>query len=87
MLDVAVSRMAEVPIPDTSTLYGDLLSTPGEVAASLARPDGLAFLRAVLATGQEDERPRTAATAFLAGLVHRIVTITATVEQASPAPA
>lgn len=51
VLDVAVSRLnAELPIPDTGTLRTDLLAYARDVADGVARPDGLAFLRAVLAT-------------------------------------
>lgn len=51
VLDVAVSRLnAELPMPDTGTLPADLLAFAREVAANVARPDGLAFLRAVLST-------------------------------------
>lgn len=51
VLDVAVSRVsAESPIPDTGTLRTDLLAYARQAAADVARPDGLAFLRAVIAT-------------------------------------
>lgn len=64
LLDVAVNRLnAERPIPHTGALHADLLAVAQQVAAGIARPDGLAFLRAVLATGRtadggSDDRDR-----------------------------
>lgn len=79
VLDVAVSKMsAEVPIPDTGTLAGDLLAYAHEVASNLARPGGLAFLRAVLSTSSREETSgdvRDRETAFLAARGEQIQTM------------
>jgi len=49
VLDVAVSRVsAQSPIPDTGSLRNDLFSYASQAAADVGRPDGLAFLRAVI---------------------------------------
>ncbi len=49
VLDVAVSRVsAQSPIPDNGSLRNDLFSYASQAAADVGRPDGLAFLRAVI---------------------------------------
>ena len=51
VLDVAVARVeVESPMPDTGALRSDLLAYARQVDHDVARPDGLAFLRAVVAT-------------------------------------
>lgn len=79
VLEVAAARLdAERPIPDTGTLAGDLHSFAQAVAAGIARPEGLAFLRAVLTTGQPDtaqdgSEPETAALAARAGQIQTML--------------
>ena len=49
VLDVAVARVeTESPIPNTGALRSDLLAYARRAAHDVARPDGLAFLRAVI---------------------------------------
>jgi AcrR family transcriptional regulator len=49
-LDVAVTRLeADLPVPDTGTLRGDLLAYATQAAEQLSRPDGLWLLHAILA--------------------------------------
>lgn len=51
VLDVAAARVeAESSIPDTGALRVDLLTYARQASHDVARPDGLAFLRAVVAT-------------------------------------
>lgn len=57
LLDVAitVARLnEESPLPDTGSLRGDLREWAAAIADNLARPDGLALLRAVLAARTVD---------------------------------
>lgn len=62
VLDVAVSRVsAQSPIPDTGSLRNDLFSYASQAAADVGRPDGLAFLRAVITAA--DSANSTAASA------------------------
>ena len=55
-LDVAVARLeADLPMPDTGTLRGDLLVYATQATADLNRPDGLWLLHAILtARGTRD---------------------------------
>jgi AcrR family transcriptional regulator len=49
VLDVAVARLqADLPMPDTGSLRGDLLAYATQAAQDLSRPEGLGFLQAVL---------------------------------------
>jgi AcrR family transcriptional regulator len=79
VLDVAVNRLnAEPPIPDTGSLPADLLTYAQAVAANIARPDGLAFLRAVIATASAADAAsddRDFETGFLAGRGAQIQTM------------
>jgi AcrR family transcriptional regulator len=51
VLDVAVARLeAEAPIPATGDLAADLYAYALHLRADIARPDGLGFLRTVLAS-------------------------------------
>jgi AcrR family transcriptional regulator len=48
-MDVAVARLAaELPMPDTGTLRGDLLTYAAQAAEGLNQPDGLWLLHAIL---------------------------------------
>ena len=49
-LDVAVARLeADLPMPDTGTMRGDLLAFATQAAEGVNRPDGLWLLHAILA--------------------------------------
>jgi AcrR family transcriptional regulator len=51
-LDVAVAQLeARSPLPDTGTLRGDLTAFARQVGASISKPTGIAFLRAVVNAG------------------------------------
>jgi len=55
-LDVAMAGLSQrSPMPDTGTLRGDLLAFATRIAASIIRPDGLAFLRTVVAASGDVE--------------------------------
>lgn len=61
LVEVEVERLTRNwPVPDTGSLRGDLITYARRAAASLEGPNGLAFLRAVLATvdNEEAEAPR-----------------------------
>jgi AcrR family transcriptional regulator len=48
-LDVAIARLeADLPMPDTGTLRGDLLAYAAQAAQELNRPDGHWLLHAIL---------------------------------------
>lgn len=56
ILEVAVSRLTEEsPLPDTGELRADLLTYAQRAARDVGRPDGLAFLRMVLAVSDAGE--------------------------------
>lgn len=56
VLEVAVSRLTEEsPVPDTGELRADLLAYAQRVSQDLDRPDGLAFLRTVLAVSNASD--------------------------------
>jgi AcrR family transcriptional regulator len=56
VLDVAAARLeADLPMPDTGTLRGDLLAYAAQAAEDLSRPDGLAFLHALLTARTDRE--------------------------------
>jgi AcrR family transcriptional regulator len=60
ILDVEATRLALTsPMPDTGTLRGDLLTYAGAVAAEIARPGGLAFLRALIGARDLTDEQRT----------------------------
>lgn len=51
LVDLAVSRLEQAaPVPDTGTLRTDLLGYAHQAAHDVQWPDGLTFLRAVIAT-------------------------------------
>lgn len=55
IVEVEVERLTRNwPVPDTGTLRGDLAEYARRAAASMDGPDGLAFLRAVLATADRE---------------------------------
>ncbi|HTQ22876.1 TetR/AcrR family transcriptional regulator [Mycobacterium sp.] len=56
ILDVEEARVEVVsPIPDTGSLRSDLLAYARQAAREIARPGGMAFLRAVLAVRQDGD--------------------------------
>lgn len=79
VLDVALIRLnAERPIPNTGTLPGDLLRYAHDVAAGIARPEGLAFLRAVLSTNgttDSEDNDRELETSALAARAAQVQTM------------
>lgn len=60
VLDVAVARLEEeAPIPETGALRSDLVAYAHQAARGVTRPDGLAFLRAVITTADTVHAPDT----------------------------
>ena len=61
ILDAEAARLAVTsPMPDTGTLRGDLLAYAVRAAAEIARPGGLAFLRALLGARDLSDAQRAA---------------------------
>jgi AcrR family transcriptional regulator len=55
VLEVALARLrTDVPLPDTATLYGDLVALMSTIAAALETPFARGLLRALISRGHED---------------------------------
>lgn len=80
IMNVAVEQLQrELQLPDTGTLDGDLRSFARSIAAELAKPEGSAFFRTLIATADAaaNNPPRRAA------LQKRLDEITAMLERAT----